>query len=59
MEIGAKVIEKRDPSAGPMTVTRVTAEGYVVCSWQDPTTRKAEERMFFPEMLEEYMRPER
>lgn len=37
-----------------MTVTRITPQGYVVCMWHNPTTRKTEERMFFPEMLEEH-----
>jgi hypothetical protein len=37
-----------------MRVTRVTNQGYIVCTWWDPDTRQAHERMFFPEMLEAY-----
>lgn len=46
MEIGAKV---RLLSGGPaMTVMRTTAQGYIVCEWQDGGRH---ERMFFPELL--------
>jgi len=41
-----------------MTVTRITLQGYLVCTWRNLTTRTIEERMFLPEMLEEY-RPDR
>jgi hypothetical protein len=36
-----------------MRVNAITAQGWIVCSWSNPATRKNEARMFFPEMLEE------
>ena len=52
MEIGAKVWNKL--GVGPvMSVKAVTLQGYVVCTWLDPDTRRPQERMFFAEMLQE------
>jgi len=36
-----------------MRVNAITAQGWIVCSWSNPATRKNEARMFFPGMLEE------
>jgi len=41
-----------------MTVTLITPEAHVVYTWQNPTTGKMKERMFFPQMLEE-QKPDR
>jgi hypothetical protein len=59
MKIGAKVRLKAEPEPSdlPMTVQRVTPQGYIVCLWLNPATRVTEERMFFAEMLEEYTEP--
>ena len=54
MEIGTKVRQKADPLASAMTVKLVTPQGYVVCNWRNPATGKIEDRMFFPEALEQY-----
>jgi len=51
---GALVRQKqKDPSGPLMRVNAITAQGWIVCSWSNPATRKNEARMFFPEMLEE------
>ena len=52
MKVSARVRKKttEDPV---MTIKRVTPQGYVVCTWENPQTGRPEERMFFPERLEE------
>ena len=40
-----------------MTIEAITVEGWIVCRWLNPATRKNEARMFFPEMLEEVGSP--
>jgi uncharacterized protein YodC (DUF2158 family) len=47
--IGSKV---RLKSGSPlMTVTRKTAEGYLVCEWFEPRGGVRHESMFFPELV--------
>ena len=58
MKLGSLVRQKQQDPSGPlMTVEAITAQGWIVCAWVDPTTQKNEARMFFPEMLEEVGSP--
>ena len=58
MKLGALVRRKlQDLSSPLMTVEAITAQGWIVCAWVNPATRKNEARMFFPEMLEEVGSP--
>ena len=52
MRLGSLVRQKLQNLSGPiMTVEAITAQGWIVCAWVDPVTRKSDARMFFPEML--------